>query len=320
LLTVGPEHHGTRADKVIVALLQAAGQPATRADVQRWIGEGRVSADDRPIAKKTALWSGARIRVTPGVPPLSRAEPDPAVAIHVVYEDADVLVVDKQAGLVVHPARGHVSGTLVNGLLARGGFSAAGDPRDPAGHLRPGIVHRLDKDTSGLMVVAKHPRARELLKAELAARGVKRSYLALVVGAGRDAVYDTTHGRHPQSRMRFTSLLPDGEPGVRRARTRVTVSERYRGATLVRCELDTGRTHQIRVHLSEQAKTPILGDALYGARPRDPALAAIAAELGRQALHAAALSFTQPASGRPLSFESPLPADIERARRALSEL
>ena len=303
-----------RLDKLVVRLLEKAGTAASRATVQRWIEHGRVLVDGKPGRASMAVAAGARIEVTPEPPPPSRAEPDTSIALAVVYEDAHLLVVDKPAGLVVHPAKGHASGTLVNALLGRGGFERAGaDPRDPEGHLRPGIVHRLDKDTSGLLVVAKDAETREALKARFAKHDIEREYVAIVVGAAKDATFETLHGRHPTDRLRFTTQVQEGK----RAATRVTVLERLGPATLVSCRLETGRTHQIRVHLSERGKTPILGDGLYGKTPRDPALRVIAEALGRQALHARVLGFEHPATGEHLHFESPIPADMARAIEAL---
>jgi 23S rRNA pseudouridine1911/1915/1917 synthase len=315
-LVVGPEHAGLRVDRLVVELLAKAGEPVARAEVQRWIAEGRVCVAGAPVSKKATFAPGTPIDVDPAPPPASDAAPDPNVRFEIVYEDEHLLVVDKPAGLVVHPARGHASGTLVNGLLARGSFlGVEGDPRDPEGHRRPGIVHRLDKDTSGLLVVAKDAATREGLKAQFSQHDIERSYLAIVVGEARTARYDTHHGRHPKSRVRFTSVISRGK----RAVTQVEPIERYRGASLVRCTLETGRTHQIRVHLLEQAKTPILGDPLYGRPPNDPEIRRIGEELGRQALHAAVLGFRHPMGGAALRFESPLPEDIERARLELTK-
>jgi 23S rRNA pseudouridine1911/1915/1917 synthase len=240
----------------------------SRAAVQRWIEHGRVLVDGHPGRASAKVPRGATIEVHPELPPASNAAPDASVIFTVVFEDAHLLVVDKPAGLVVHPARGHEDGTLVNGLLARGGFERAPiDPGDPAGHLRPGIVHRLDKGTSGLLVVAKEARAREALKALFAKHDIEREYLAIVVGQPEDARIETLHARHPTDRLRFTSRVNDG----RRAVTELRVVERLGPCAVVACRLETGRTHQIRVHLTEQAKAPILGDPLYGKRPEERA-------------------------------------------------
>ena len=306
-----------RLDKLIVALLARAGRVESRASVQRWIEHGRVLLDRRPARAAAAVAAGARIDVSPEPPPATSAEPDASIPLRVVFEDAHLLVVDKPAGLVVHPARGHESGTLVNALLARGGFERAGaDPRDPAGHLRPGIVHRLDKGTSGLLVVARDAPTREALKALFASHTIEREYVALVVGAARDATYDTLHARHPTDRLRFTSRTDTG----RRAVTHVRVLSRLGPATLVACRLETGRTHQIRVHLAERGGTPILGDPLYGRPPRDPTLRGLAEALGHQALHARVLGFVHPATGLAVRWTSALPEDVEGCLRALRQL
>ena len=320
-LVVPSEHARTRADRVVVELLGKAGHTTARADVQRWMRSALVQVDGQPVQPKTILRAGMRVTVTLGTPPLTEAEPDPSVVFDVVFEDAHLLVVDKPPGLVVHPARGHRSGTLVNGLLARGGFAiASADPRDPEGHLRPGIVQRLDKDTSGLMVIAKDAPTREGLKALLSRHDVERRYLAITVGETTRASYDTPHGRHRRSRLRFTSKLPDNRPGVRRARTQVEPLRRFAGATLVGCTLDTGRTHQIRVHLAEQARTPILADSLYGAPPPTESLRRIADTLGRQALHAEVLGFVHPISGKAMRWQQPVPADMQQALDELTKL
>jgi 23S rRNA pseudouridine1911/1915/1917 synthase len=225
------------------------------------------------------------------------------VIFTVLHVDDDVVVVDKPAGLVVHPARGHAGGTLVNGLLALGYFRG----EDAAGE-RPGIVHRLDKGTSGVMVVARTPGAREKLKAQFQAHSIERAYRALVVGAAREGTHDTLHGRHPRDRMRFTARVRSGK----RAVTHVRVLDRLPGATHVECTLQTGRTHQIRVHLAESG-TPVLGDPLYGKPPRDERLRALSERLGHQALHARLLGFIHPGTGRLVRFESDPPADFTEA-------
>jgi 23S rRNA pseudouridine1911/1915/1917 synthase len=313
-LVAGEGDPRARLDKLVVALLERAGRPASRAAVQRWIEHGRVLVGGVVARASAEVPAGAVVRVAPEPPEPTAAVPDASIRVDVVFEDAHLLVVDKPAGLVVHPARGHAAGTLVNALLGRGGFERAGaDPRDPLGHLRPGIVHRLDKGTSGLLVVAKDGPTREALKALFAAHDLEREYVAIVVGEAREATYDTPYGRHPDDRLRFTSRLA----ADKRAVTHVRPLERLGPASLVACRLQTGRTHQIRVHLAEQARTPVLGDPLYGGPVKSPLLRDLAARLGRQALHARLLGFVHPVTGRRVRWESPLPADVAGALAAL---
>ena len=291
----------------------------SRATIQRWIAEGRVKVDGNICRPKQLVRGGARLEVEPSEPPPSTATPDPSVEFQVLHEDAHLIVVDKPAGLVVHPARGHASGTLVNGLLARGGFErAAADARDPNAAVRPGVVHRIDKDTSGILVVAKDEPTREGLKQQLSEHSMERLYRALTLGVPHSGTIDSMYDRHPRSRLRFTSKTTRGK----RAVTHVRVLEELAGgrAASIECRLETGRTHQIRVHLSEQAGTPLLADWLYGRTPGAADLQQIAATLGRQALHAAVLGFVHPATHEPLRFESPLPADLLTALTALRAL
>ncbi len=320
LLVVSAAHAADRADKVITECLRAQGRTVTRADVQRWLEGGHVTRSGILLERRTLLRAGDIIDVGIGRPQVSDAAPDPSVTFAVVFEDEHLLVVDKPAGLVVHPARGHRDGTLVNGLLARGGFElACADERDPQGNVRPGIVHRLDKDTSGLMVVAKDAATREGLKTLFAAHDIERAYLALTVGHTERRTWDTPHGRHPTNRLRYTSRIGAARADVRRAITHIEPLQVLLGgkATLVRCTLETGRTHQIRVHLTEQSKTPILADALYGTRATDDAIARAATALGRQALHAAVLGFVHPITQAALRWESELPADMRTALESL---
>ena len=299
-------------DKVLVRLVPEV----SRAAVQRWIEAGRVLVDGKPCRARDTVTGGAVLDVEPLPAPRSDAEPDAGVTLEVVHEDESLLVINKPAGLVVHPARGHRTGTLVNGLLAREGFLAPGaDPRDADGHVRPGIVHRIDKDTSGLLVVAKTDASREALKAQLAAHTIERVYSALTLGVPASTTIRTTYGRDRRSRLRFTSRLREGKPAV----THVKVVERLAGgrAALVECRLETGRTHQIRVHLAEQQKAPLLADALYGRKPSDPDLLAVSEALGRQALHAAVLGFVHPSTGQTLRFEAPWPPDFAAALESL---
>ena len=323
---LGADQARERVDKVLARLLA----PRSRATVQRWIAEARVTVDGVVCRARDSVAAGAVLEVEIGPELTSRAEPDASVPFAVVFEDAHLIVVDKPAGVVVHPARGHRSGTLVSGLLARPGFAVAPrDERDPSGHLRPGIVHRIDKDTSGLLVIAKDALTREGLKRQLSAHSMTRVYQALTLGVPKAGRIETAYGRDPRSRLRFTSRLAAGK----RAVTRIRVLEVFRAAAaLVECRLETGRTHQIRVHLAEQTGTPLLGDALYrrcapavaasrAAAPRSPdrdgALPSVAAEFGRQALHALVLGFDHPVTGQALHFECEPPADFASALVAL---
>jgi 23S rRNA pseudouridine1911/1915/1917 synthase len=257
-----------------------------------------------------------RLTLPPPAPAAPQAE---RIALVVVYEDDDVIVVDKPPGLVVHPAAGHATGTLVNALIAHCGASLSGI----GGVGRPGIVHRLDKDTSGLMVAAKNDRAHRSLAEQFADHGrsgpLERAYLALIWGvpARPHGVIDAPLGRSFQNREKIAVTAADRG---RRAVTHYALLESFRAggdalACLVRCTLETGRTHQIRVHMAHLGH-PLLGDALYGAgfktkasRLGEAGRAALAA-LGRQALHAAVLGFEHPSTKKPLRFESPQPADM----------
>jgi len=306
---------GTRIDKFVAQRMPET----TRASVQRWIDAERVLVDGRVCRAKEKVKEGSRVEVRPDLPPATDAQPDPSVVIDVVFEDEHLLVVNKPAGLVVHPGAGHRSGTMVNGLLARAGFERdVTDPRDPKGQLRPGIVHRIDRYTSGLLVVAKTAQSREFLKEQLARHSVLRTYIALTVGVPNQALIETKHGRDPHSRLRFSSKVANGK----RALTRVHVVERLAGgqAALVECRLETGRTHQIRVHLSMETQTPILGDDLYGGMRGAPLVVQIAQTIGRQALHAKELGFVHPGTRQQINFSAEVPADMSEALRALRQL
>lgn len=302
----------TRVDKLLAERLEGT----TRAQIQRWISEGRVQIEGTVLRSKDKVSGGARIEVRPGPPQLTQALPDPSVQIEVLYEDPHLLVVSKPAGLVVHPGRGHASGTLVNGLLARPGFEwAPSDPRDPEGQLRPGIVHRIDKDTSGILVVAKSARAREGLKEQFAAHTIERVYQAITVGIPSEGKIETLHGRDPVSRLKFSSRVTQGKKAI----TYVRVQERLAQdqAALIECRLETGRTHQIRVHLSQERNAPLLADELYGGYRGAPAVLLCARKLARQALHAAVLGFQHPITAEQLRFEQELPADFQEALSSL---
>ncbi len=326
-LVVGEAERGGRLDQFVQRALSGSPGAPSRAEVQRWIGAGAVRVNGMLARPSDSLRGGDVVVVVRAEPVPTDAVAEDGVSFEVVYVDEALVVVNKPAGLVVHPARSHPGGTLVNGLLARGYFDAPGadravrgdgelaDPRDPEGHVRPGIVHRIDKGTSGLLVVARTPAAREGLKAQLSSHTVLRAYDAIAVGDVRLLVHDTLHGRHPTDRLRFTTRVSEG----RRAITRVEVVTRFGIATYVRCTLRTGRTHQIRVHLAESG-TPVLGDTLYSPLPRQPLLASLARTLGHQALHAGLLAFTHPMTGQTLRFEAPPPADFAAALARLRDL
>lgn len=313
VLVVPREGAGMRLDRFVASRWPEA---PSRAELQRWIEHGAVTVDGARKKASDKVREGARVAIVPEPAPTTSAIPEEGIAFDVVHEDASVVVVNKPPGLVVHPAKGHHSGTLVNGLLGRGWFDAD-DADGDADPTRPGIVHRLDKGTSGLLVVARTPRAREALKAQFAEHSIDREYVAICVGDVRAATHDTLHGRHPRDRLKFSSKVREGK----RAVTHVRPLERFGGglATLVACRLETGRTHQIRVHLADHG-TPILGDALYGKPPKEPALREIAEVAGRPLLHARELGFVHPETGERVRFEAPPPADFERALEGLRAL
>ena len=285
---------GARLD----AWLAARCPELSRSRIQALIGEGCVTVDGAPAAAKARPRAGQRILVA--VPPPLPADPEPEdIPLDVVYEDADIILVNKPAGLVVHPAPGHYTGTLVNALL----FHCA-DLRGIGGTARPGIVHRLDKDTTGLLVVAKHEQALANLAAQFQNGRTRKVYLALVHGVPprESGTIRTTIGRHPTDRKRMAADPPRGKPAV----THYQIEKRLGPATLLRVRIETGRTHQIRVHLSHIG-LPIVGDPVYGNRALDRKIPDCPT---RQMLHAAEFSFDHPRDGRPLSFAAPPPADM----------
>ena len=298
-----PEAAGERLDR----FLSDVEDDFSRSQVNRAIEEGRVFVGERPATKAGAkLVAGTELRLLVPPPEPAEALPEP-IPLDVRHEDADLVVVAKPAGLVVHPAQGHATGTLVNGLLHH-----CGDLAGIGGVLRPGIVHRLDRDTSGLLVVAKNDRAHRALADQFKDRSAYRRYLAVVHGGGRSpdaGVFATLHGRHPTDRKRFSSRVRSGKEAV----TRWRVLLRGESAHLVEVKLETGRTHQIRVHFAD-AGQPVVGDEVYGGRRRLPPPAP---QPARQALHAYALGFVHPADGRRMSFRDPPPADLRGLLDAL---
>jgi 23S rRNA pseudouridine1911/1915/1917 synthase len=305
--TVAPAEEGSRLDQ----FLAGKELPFSRSQLKRRIAAGEVLIAGAPARPARRLRAGERVAFTP--PPPAPAAPQPeAIPLHVLYEDAALIVLDKPAGLVVHPAAGHAAGTLVNALLHR-----CVDLKGIGGEVRPGIVHRLDRDTSGVMVVAKDEPTLLGLQAQFKCHSLRRAYLALVDGvvAGAAGRFETLYGRHPRDRKRFTSKVTTGRPAI----TNWRVLERFPAATLVEARLETGRTHQIRVHFREHGH-PLVGDPVYGRPSRDPDVRAVAAALGRQALHARLLGFRHPATGAELDFETPVPADLQAAIDALRAL
>jgi 23S rRNA pseudouridine1911/1915/1917 synthase len=303
---VEPGEAGERLDLVV----SRRGLGLSRAQAQILISEGRIEVEGRGARASAKVKAGATIRVRPLPPPPSAAAPED-LPIEVLHEDAQLLVIMKAAGMVVHPAPGHGSGTLVNALRYR---QSVRELEEDATE-RPGIVHRLDKDTSGVMVVAKTVVAREGLIAQFQQHTLERSYVAIALGHPEaQFTLDTWYGRHPIDRKRFTARLPRGK----RAITHVRVLERLHAASLLECRLETGRTHQIRVHLAEH-KHPLLADPVYGHPARDPRLALAAAAIGRQALHARTLGFQHPTTGEHLRFEAEPPADFQRALQLLRD-
>lgn len=278
----------------------------TRSTVQRLIEAGNVLVDGKTARASQKIKGGERILVE--IPPPQPAEPQPeAIPLEVLYEDADLIVINKAAGMVVHPGAGNSSGTLVNALLAH-----CRDLSGIGGELRPGIVHRLDKDTSGVLVAAKNDRAHQALSNQFSVHSVKRIYQALIYGSPKEDTgkIEGIIGRHPTERVRLSGKAKSGRHAV----TRWRVKERYARVSLVELRLETGRTHQIRVHLSE-AGFPLLGDPLYPDGGRfnsltDPQLRKLITALGRQALHARTLGFIHPATGEYLEFTTEPPEDM----------
>ena len=288
-LTAATEHAGVRLD----AFLSADGA-LTRSQAARLIAEGRVRVNGKPAAKSARLSGGETVTVD--VPHLREtALPPQDIPLDVVYEDDDVIVVNKPTGLVVHPAPGHPDGTLVNALLHHCGDSLSGI----GGEKRPGIVHRIDRDTSGLIIAAKNDAAHLALSAQLKDHSLSRTYECLVTGNMKQdsGTVDAPIGRSSADRKKM-AVVPTG----RRAITHWEVVARYPGVTHLRCRLETGRTHQIRVHMAYIGH-PILGDTVYGAKKPVPGLTG-------QCLHAAGLRFVPPRTGEPVELHCPLPPEF----------
>ncbi|MCB1562022.1 MAG: RluA family pseudouridine synthase [Alphaproteobacteria bacterium] len=320
-LTVPPEQAGTRLDKTLSTLLP----DMSRSRLQSLIKEGHVHINgSNRIGNSMSVSAGDIIEIN--IPPPADPIPQPeAIPLEIIYEDSDLIVINKQAGLVVHPGAGNMSGTLVNALLyhCKGALSGIG------GVARPGIVHRLDKDTSGLMVAAKTDRAHQGLAAQLEDRSLGRIYEALVlkVPVPPKGTIDRSIGRDPHNRLKMAA----GVRGGKEARTHYTVMDSYEdgAASRVECVLESGRTHQIRVHMA-MIKHPLIGDPLYG--PQPTALRAALNKAGyekddiefvmsfpRQALHARELHFNHPVTGESLQFSAPPPEDFSTLLKLLDD-
>ncbi|MEO1575077.1 MAG: 23S rRNA pseudouridine(1911/1915/1917) synthase RluD [Pseudomonadota bacterium] len=295
--TVPFNEAGHRLDQVLARMFPQY----SRAQLQRWIREGHATIDGETRRPRDTVFGGERVCVRARVEDQARAGPE-AIDLTIVYKDDDLMVVDKPPGLVVHPGAGNAHGTLVNGLLHA-------DPELSA-LPRAGLVHRLDKDTSGLLIVARTAAAFATLTQAMSHREISREYIALCVGAlSGGGTIDAPIGRHPVDRKKMAV----NERG-RDARTHYRVLKRYRGHTLVAVTLDTGRTHQIRVHFAHK-RWPLVGDRTYG-RPALPrkaseALREALTAFGRQALHARRLTLAHPTTGEMLHIESPLPDDLK---------
>ena len=301
ILTAEASAAGERLDRYLAGAVEGL----TRSAAAKLLEEGQVTLGGKPLGKNYRLQGGEVLTV-------SLPEPEPAEALpqniplDVVYEDADLIVINKPVGLVVHPAPGHPDGTLVNALL----FHCAGSLSGVGGALRPGIVHRIDRDTSGLLVAAKNDFAHLSLSAHLHDHGVRRPHEAVVVGNVREdqGTVDAPIGRHPTDRKKMAVTDKNSRPAV----THYEVLRRYPGYTYLRCQLETGRTHQIRVHMAYIGH-PLYGDTVYGAkRP--------AADMTGQCLHAVALDLTHPRTGERMHFTCPLPEEFTRLLQKLERL
>jgi len=305
-LELPPAAAGERFDVALAAALPQY----SRARLQRWIGAGEVLLEGRQVLARQRLAGGERVRVRAEFSADERVAPE-LIALDIVHEDEALLVINKPAGLVVHPGAGNPAHTLQNALLAHDAALASVP--------RAGLVHRLDKDTSGLLVVARTPETHLQLVSMLQRREIRREYLALVLGKPTSGgTIDEPIGRHRSVRTRM-AVRRDGREAV----THFRIEERFRAHTLLRVQLETGRTHQIRVHLAHIG-FPIVGDGVYGGRRRliagaDEAMRAALAAFRRQALHAQRLSFDHPATGKHHTFEAPLPEDLSALLEALTE-
>jgi 23S rRNA pseudouridine1911/1915/1917 synthase len=293
------EEAGERLDKWISSL----NEEWTRTRVQGWIEEGRVRVNNRTRKGNYRLKAGDRVELD--VPPVAELEVAPeAIPLDIRYEDQDVIVVNKPRGMVVHPGAGNTAGTLVNALL----YHCKGELSGIGGVARPGIVHRIDKDTSGLIMVAKTDLAHQSLVAQLKEHSVERAYTAIVHGVipHDHGTIDAPIGRDPANRQRMAVVHQNSKHAV----THFTVRRRFRDASVVECRLETGRTHQIRVHM-KYIGYPLIGDPVYGLKKNSYAISG-------QALHARIIGFTHPRTGERIRLEAELPEDMQKLLKRLA--
>lgn len=298
-LQITAEENGARLDGYLAQSLEGI----SRSYLQKLIGQQLILVNQKAVKANYKVKTGDVLLVQlPEAAPID-VLPEP-MELNIVYEDGDLLVVNKPAGLVVHPAHGHYSGTLVNGLLAH-----CSDLSGINGKLRPGIVHRIDKDTSGLLMIAKNDLAHQHLAAQLKEHSIRRAYYALVQGVLSEpaGLVDAPIGRHETDRKKMAVTLKNSKE----ARTHYYVKARFARHTFIECRLETGRTHQIRVHMAYLGH-PLVGDPLYGTRKNN-------LDFPGQALHAYALGFIHPRTGQPLYFEAPLPEHFQRALNNLAQ-
>ena len=292
-LTVSPEDAGVRIDKYLAEQLP----DITRSYLQKLLKDGSVQMNGKPVKASTKTAAGALIALTIPEPEEPEILPE-NIPLDILYEDSDVILINKPKNMVVHPAAGHYTGTLVNALM----YHCRGDLSGINGVLRPGIVHRIDKDTTGVLIVCKNDRAHNALAEQLKEHSITRKYRAIVCGNLKEdeGTVDAPLGRHPQDRKKMAIVRSGGK----RAVTHYRVLERFGNYTYIECRLETGRTHQIRVHMASLGH-PLLGDEIYG-RAKSPF------KLEGQTLHAMVLGFIHPTTGEYMEFEAPLPEYFEK--------
>lgn len=292
-LTVSPEEAGVRIDKYLAEQLP----DITRSYLQKLLKDGSVQMNGKPVKASTKTAAGAVIELTIPEPEEPEILPED-IPLDILYEDSDVILINKPKDMVVHPAAGHYTGTLVNALM----YHCKGDLSGINGVLRPGIVHRIDKDTTGVLIVCKNDKAHNALAEQLKEHSITRKYRAIVCGNLKEdeGTVDAPLGRHPQDRKKMAIVRTGGK----RAVTHYRVLERFGNYTYIECQLETGRTHQIRVHMASLGH-PLLGDEVYG-RVKSPF------KLEGQTLHAMVLGFIHPTTGEHMEFEAPLPEYFEK--------